>query len=590
VELTDFGSLVLVTVLAFGCGDEDGSLAGGGGGGSDGDGATEGETTDGATDGATTSDTAPETTSTSTGDDTTTSADDTTSTTDSTTSSDDQTGTCGDGVVDAGEECDEGPANADDGACTSECKNAVCGDGLVHAGVEQCDDGNSSNTDDCLNACVPASCGDSHTWDGVEECDDGNDSNDDACTVDCTVPTCGDGYLHKGLGEFCDDGNDIDGDSCNNDCLTAGLWTKTYNGAADNDDSGFAIAADSTGDIIVVGSTYVVNDADDVWVRKLDPDGNTVWTRTYHGITADDGYGVAVDSTDAFVVVGSTYTSTNGRDVWVRKYTSGGNEDWTRTYNGPADSSDEAFGVAIDGSDGIVVAGYETTNAQGRDIWVRKYNAAGTEQWTETHNGTANDRDEAQAVAIDGSGTVYVAGWEYISGEGRNVWVRQYSAGGVAGWTQTYNGPDDANDEGWGVATDSGGNVIVIGFTPVAGQENDVWIRKYDGAGAELWTRTHSGRSERNDFGRAVTTDSADAVIVAGSEYLAGGAQDNIWVRKYDADGNELWNSEYWGPAGQTDSGRGVAVDGNDNVIVTGYETRTDIGEMRNIWIRKYLP
>ncbi|MCA9637949.1 MAG: hypothetical protein KC420_18100, partial [Myxococcales bacterium] len=45
-------------------------------------------------------------------------------------------GVCGDGEVNvSGEECDEGDANADDGACTSQCKAAVCGDSLVQAGV-----------------------------------------------------------------------------------------------------------------------------------------------------------------------------------------------------------------------------------------------------------------------------------------------------------------------------------------------------------------------------------------------------------------------------------------------------------------------
>ena len=66
-------------------------------------------------------------------------------TTDATTGSSGPAPFCGDGNVDAGEECDAGPANADDGACTLGCKAATCGDGLVQTGVEACDDGNKSN-------------------------------------------------------------------------------------------------------------------------------------------------------------------------------------------------------------------------------------------------------------------------------------------------------------------------------------------------------------------------------------------------------------------------------------------------------------
>ena len=74
---------------------------------------------------------------------------------------------CGDGTVDAGEDCDDG--NQDDtDACTSSCKSAKCGDGIVQAGVEQCDDGNMVDNDGCTNTCKKGpSCGTFFTaWNG----------------------------------------------------------------------------------------------------------------------------------------------------------------------------------------------------------------------------------------------------------------------------------------------------------------------------------------------------------------------------------------------------------------------------------------
>lgn len=61
---------------------------------------------------------------------------------------------CGNGVVEAGEACDDGAANADDAACTALCAVATCGDGLVHAGVEECDDGGSPRHDGCADDCT----------------------------------------------------------------------------------------------------------------------------------------------------------------------------------------------------------------------------------------------------------------------------------------------------------------------------------------------------------------------------------------------------------------------------------------------------
>ncbi|MFO0590319.1 MAG: DUF4215 domain-containing protein [Polyangiaceae bacterium] len=129
---------------------------------------------------------------------------------------------CGNGVLNTGEECDDG--NADDtDACLSTCAAAKCGDGVVQQGVESCDDGNAVDNDACNNKCVPAKCGD-----GVvqlnEECDDANPDDYDDCTTKCMHPKCGDGIVQPALGEACDDGNNVHGDGCF-DCYTlAGIW------------------------------------------------------------------------------------------------------------------------------------------------------------------------------------------------------------------------------------------------------------------------------------------------------------------------------------------------------------------------------
>ena len=100
---------------------------------------------------------------------------------------------CSDGFVDAGEECDEGPGNADDSLCTLACAFAVCGDGLVFPDEEFCDDGNALNTDACLNTCGAALCGDGFVFVGTEQCDDANLINDDTCSDACVTATCDDG-------------------------------------------------------------------------------------------------------------------------------------------------------------------------------------------------------------------------------------------------------------------------------------------------------------------------------------------------------------------------------------------------------------
>jgi cysteine-rich repeat protein len=105
---------------------------------------------------------------------------------------------CGNGLVEAGEGCDDGNLVATDG-CTATCTVATCGDGLVQAGVEACDDGNTV----------------------TEECNYGAASCT-VCTATCEsaageTDVCGDGIVDAA--EVCDDGNVVDADSCANSCL-----------------------------------------------------------------------------------------------------------------------------------------------------------------------------------------------------------------------------------------------------------------------------------------------------------------------------------------------------------------------------------
>lgn len=124
---------------------------------------------------------------------------------------------CGNGIVQAGEECDAGAANSNTlpNACRTDCELPSCGDGVVDAG-ETCD---PPGVDGCEPGCRSADCGDG-TVDPGEECDDGaanSDTAPDACRTSCTLPSCGDEVVDAG--EQCDppDG----GATCKSDCRFA---------------------------------------------------------------------------------------------------------------------------------------------------------------------------------------------------------------------------------------------------------------------------------------------------------------------------------------------------------------------------------
>jgi cysteine-rich repeat protein len=170
---------------------------------------------------------------------------------------------CGNGVVEQGEECDDGATNGAGQRCNAACKLNVCGDGDTRIGVEQCDGGSGGvarDTATCDRDCTLAVCGDAYLnpvageecdhgvsngqagdtcsatchvvrcGNGLveqgEQCDDGNATNGDACENDCTLPRCGNGIVDGG--EQCDDGNAIDTDACHNNCTAARHYVCGY--------------------------------------------------------------------------------------------------------------------------------------------------------------------------------------------------------------------------------------------------------------------------------------------------------------------------------------------------------------------------
>jgi cysteine-rich repeat protein len=498
--------------------------------------------------------------------------------------------TCGDQIVQPleGEECDDGnPDNTDE--CTTECAAAACGDTYLQpVNNEECDDGNLDAGDGCSPVCGIEECGNSIV-DFGEDCDDGqNGDQDDGCTDLCALPTCGDMWIQPSLSEVCDDGNLVQGDGCNNDCQLSAqtLWTDTYDHELGNDQA-LAVDTDSAANIAIAGRV-VSGTTVSALVRKYDPDGGLIWERIENaGMGNDYGYGVAVDTQDNVIAAGRVTVTGEGGNVWVRKYDSQGNELWTRTFDGGAGSTDEANAVAAGPDDTLVVVGRSWTAVTSYDIWVRKYDADGGVLWTRTHDEQQGD-DTARGVAIDqNSGAVAVVGQVWRAGVGSDIWVRKYTADGSEQWTQSANG-DDSNDTARGVAINESGDIVVTGNVWVQDEAANVWVRAYDTDGNTQWTETFNNMADNsNDAGRGVDIDSSGAIIVAGSSWVAGHSYD-IWVRRYTPLGATMWTRLVDGPADNADYGRGVSADINDDVVVCGQITVT--GESSNLWLRKYSP
>ena len=291
-------------------------------------------------------------------------------------------------------------------------------------------------------------------------------------------------------------------------------------------------------------------------------------------------------------------------------------EGWARTWGGS--SSDRAYGVAADSSGSVYVTGWffdtvdfnpgggdpHTSNGH-VDVFLSKFDSSGNFEWARTWGGS--QLDFGYAVAVDGSGNVYVTGYfggevdfdpeggdPHTSNGSNDIFLSKFDSSGNFEWARTWGG--FKSDQGYGVAVDGASNVYVTGFfggtvdfDPDGGDPHtsngidDVFLSKFESSGDFEWARTWGG--SELDCGLGVTVDGSGSVYTTGSfwgtadfdpdgsdPHASNGYADSF-LSKYDSSGNFKWARTWGGPG--LDEGCGVSADTFGNVCVAGYFSGT---------------
>ncbi len=354
---------------------------------------------------------------------------------------------------------------------------------------------------------------------------------------------------------------------------TPTLVYSTYLGGAD-DDQGAGVAADSSGNAYLTGSTYSLNfpvttnalqptrkGDSDAFATKINSAGSALTYSTYIGGSGpDSARGLAIDATGNCYIAGETYSTDfpiknapqaenrGASDAFVVKINPTGGASLFATYLGGG-GLDTGYAISVDSSGGMYVAGatdsrdFNVNNAMqgdnlgGTDAFVTKISADGSDLTYSTYLGGSGN-DSGLSVAVDSSGAAYLTGatatanFEVanpIQGSSRgstDAFVVKISADGTALVYATYLG-GSGFDQGLDIAVDQSGSAYVTGVTASAdfntrqplqtgnGGGGDAFIAKLNAAGDNLVYSTYFGGGG-SDSGQSIAVDSSGAAYVTG--------------------------------------------------------------------------
>ena len=402
------------------------------------------------------------------------------------------------------------------------------------------------------------------------------------------------------------------------------LWSQSR-GIAGRD-IGWDVAVDASNNVFIVGAfadsidlgggPFASAGSWDVFIAKFDSDGNHVWSRAFGDRNSDRGLSVVADGSGNVIIFGTFQDSVDfgggtlvsgdafRDDVFLAKYDATGTHLWSQSFGGF--DFEYAGDVAVDAGENVVITGAFrsptdfgggplTTNGF-NDVFLARFNAAGGYLWSKRFGGSVTDH--GLGVAIDVNGKILLTGFfqqtanfgggPLVSTGDSDIFVAKYNPGGAHVWSQRYGTGANATQEGHAIAVDGSGNVVVTGLfggtvnfgggaLTNLGSGVDIFLAHLDASGAHNWSKRFGGPGP--DIGSSVAVDGDNNVLLTGffdgTADFGGGAvasvdnSEDVFVAQYDLMGTHLW-SQTFGGDWDSDRGEGIVVDGGGNILFTG--------------------
>lgn len=347
-------------------------------------------------------------------------------------------------------------------------------------------------------------------------------------------------------------------------------WTRTYGGS--RSEAAYSVLQTPDHGYIMAGHTRSFSDSYDVYLIKTDANGDTLWTKTYGGASTDGSYSLDRTSDGNYIVAGYVGSSAPPYDdVYLLKVDENGQTLWTKTYGGPQIDRAHAVQQADDG--GYIVAGYtESFGAGISDIYLLKTDQNGDTLWTKVYGGT--NSDDAWAVRQTSDGGYILAAFTSSVGAGSyDAYLLKTDASGDTLWTKTYGGI--GADRVFSIEQLPDDGYIAAGYTGSFGSGgSDLYLIRMNSDGDSLWTKFYGGTDY--DYSRSAVPVGDGGFLIAGFTASFGAGSSDVYLMRTDENGDSLWTRTYGGSG--DDQAYSVAKTSDGNYIVAGWTSSFGAG------------
>lgn len=319
------------------------------------------------------------------------------------------------------------------------------------------------------------------------------------------------------------------------------LWDNNYGG--EYHEFGQACQQAANGDLFVLGSTYSYGSGSfDIYLVRLDSMGNWLSSATFGGEETDYGYDLAKTADGGLVIVGSTKSfGAGGNDVYLVKLDANGDLMWSKTFGGVND--DEGKSVRQTSDLGYIICGGTFSSGAGyEDVLLIKTDSSGNLTWQRTFGGAGGESGSAVRQTPDGGYVTVGSTGSFGDGYSSVYLIRTDQNGGLV-WSTTYGGL--RADYGSSIEVTQAGGLVMVGSTASFGAgSSDAYMIKTDPDGNVEWEQTYGGSDDDRAYS-VLETSSGDFVLAGNS--LSFSSRYNVYAVRTNPIGEVVWSQNYGG-------------------------------------------